>query len=202
MPKIVDREARKVELAQAVWTVVARDGVEGASVRAVAAEAGWTRGVIAHYFKDHDDLLLFAYRLALQRESGFIPTPEEQPDPVERLVRTLLRTLPVDEASTLDFKIWLSFLGRIADHAELAQVILREHHGVFAMIRDLVADCHTAGLLDPPDGVQEASEAVRIFVDGLGVATALDPETYTRERMEAMIRRFLDAWRPRGHVEE
>ncbi|MFF4256571.1 TetR/AcrR family transcriptional regulator [Streptomyces sp. NPDC001663] len=202
MPKIVDRDARKVELAQAVWTVVARDGVEGASVRAVAAEAGWTRGVIAHYFKDHDDLLLFAYRLALQRESEFIPTPQEQPDPVERLIRTLLRTLPVDEAATLDFKIWLSFLGRIADNAELAQVILREHHAVFAVMRDLLADCHTAGLLDPPHGVQEASEAVRIFVDGLGVATALDPETYTRERMETMIRRFVDAWRPRSTVED
>ena len=38
MPKVVDHEQRRRELGHAVWRVIRRDGVERASVRAVAEE--------------------------------------------------------------------------------------------------------------------------------------------------------------------
>ena len=50
MPKVVDVEQRKTELAAAVARVIARSGIEGASMRQVAAEAGWTTGTLVHYF--------------------------------------------------------------------------------------------------------------------------------------------------------
>ena len=40
MPKIVDHEARRAELAEAVWRLASRDGLEAVTLRGVAAEAG------------------------------------------------------------------------------------------------------------------------------------------------------------------
>lgn len=48
--KVVDAGVGRRELAEAVWRVILRDGVEGASVREVAAEAGLSSGSLKHYF--------------------------------------------------------------------------------------------------------------------------------------------------------
>ena len=42
MPKDVDHDARREELLEAVWRVIARDGMERATIRAIAKETGWS----------------------------------------------------------------------------------------------------------------------------------------------------------------
>ncbi|MFB9857180.1 TetR/AcrR family transcriptional regulator [Paenarthrobacter aurescens] len=191
MPKIVDHDARRVELARAVWTVVGRDGVGGASIRAVAAEAGWTHGAIAHYFKRRDDLLLFAYRLAVERELGSAPGEDVQSDPFERLVGLLLRSLPVDERSALDVRIWLGFMGRVADEPELARAVLGEHENYHASVRELVGQCVAESCAPSDLDVEEATESAVVYADGLGIAASLDPNRYGPAKLEQMLRTFL-----------
>ena len=61
MPKIVDHEVRRRELAEAVWRVIVRDGVGDVSIRSVAAEAGWSSGALRHYFSTRAELLAFLH---------------------------------------------------------------------------------------------------------------------------------------------
>jgi len=67
MPKIVDHAARREEIAEALWRVVRRDGIRAASVRTIAAEAGWSAGAVRYYFPDQDGLLSFAMDLVSRR---------------------------------------------------------------------------------------------------------------------------------------
>jgi len=57
MPKIVDWDARRDEILAATWRVIARDGIARATIRAIAREAGCSRGILAHYFDDKADIL-------------------------------------------------------------------------------------------------------------------------------------------------
>ncbi|MDQ1250665.1 MAG: hypothetical protein QG597_5044, partial [Actinomycetota bacterium] len=50
MPKIVDHEARRREIVEAMWRIVQREGFAAVSVRSVAAEAGLSKASISHYF--------------------------------------------------------------------------------------------------------------------------------------------------------
>ena len=61
MPKIVDHEARRAELAAAVWRLASREGLGAVTMRGVAAEAGWSTGALGHYFADKEELLVFAF---------------------------------------------------------------------------------------------------------------------------------------------
>jgi DNA-binding transcriptional regulator YbjK len=67
MPKLVDPDQRRSELAQAVWTVIRRDGLQRASVRNVAREAGLSMGSLRHYFASQSELLCFAMQLVGDR---------------------------------------------------------------------------------------------------------------------------------------
>ena len=50
MPKVVDHDERREDVAEAAWRVIGRDGLEGATLREISREAGFTTGVIQHYF--------------------------------------------------------------------------------------------------------------------------------------------------------
>ncbi len=67
MPRVVDPVARRNDLAEAVWRVIRREGLEGASVRAVAREAGLSMGSLRHYFGTQSELLIFAMRMVMDR---------------------------------------------------------------------------------------------------------------------------------------
>ena len=80
MPKVVDHEQRRRELAHAVWRVIRRQGVDQASVRTVALEAGWSPGALRHYFATQSELLAFAMRLVVERIEGRIAAIDQATD--------------------------------------------------------------------------------------------------------------------------
>ena len=65
MPRIVDVDQRRMELAAAAARVIARAGVDGASMREIANEAGWTTGTLVHYFANKHELLDFTLRASI-----------------------------------------------------------------------------------------------------------------------------------------
>ncbi|MHC5718782.1 MAG: TetR family transcriptional regulator, partial [Nostoc sp.] len=51
---------RRIEVTKAAWRVIVREGLDRASMRAIAQELGSSTGVVTHYFRDKEELTLFA----------------------------------------------------------------------------------------------------------------------------------------------
>lgn len=60
MPKIVDYEARRREIAAKAVSVFARDGLRDANLSTIARLCGFGRTTIYKYFKDKDEIFRFA----------------------------------------------------------------------------------------------------------------------------------------------
>ncbi len=67
MPKIVDHAKRRDEIAHVACQVVASRGFEQATVARIARAAGYTTGMVAHYYDSKQDIILAALRLILLR---------------------------------------------------------------------------------------------------------------------------------------
>jgi AcrR family transcriptional regulator len=67
MPKLVDHQERREQIASALMRVAAGQGLEAVSLRHVAAEAGVTSGMVQHYFPSKDSMMAFAMRSASAR---------------------------------------------------------------------------------------------------------------------------------------
>lgn len=65
-----DHEARRLEVSEAVWRVLATRGFGGLTLRAVATELGATTGLLTHYFPAKSDLLAHALDLLEQRTAA------------------------------------------------------------------------------------------------------------------------------------
>src|SRR5258705_8098847 len=69
VPKLIDHDSRRHEIAHAVWRIVLRDGVSAVSIRDVAAEAGLAVGSVRHVFGTKAELLEYSMALVHERTS-------------------------------------------------------------------------------------------------------------------------------------
>ncbi|MDG3017184.1 TetR/AcrR family transcriptional regulator [Speluncibacter jeojiensis] len=95
MPKIVDHEQRRQRLAEAVWTLTLGHGLEGVTLRKVAAEAGVSMGMVQHYYDTRADMVRDAIDRAIRALNGRIESAVAQaagPD-AETILRECLRAV-------------------------------------------------------------------------------------------------------------
>jgi AcrR family transcriptional regulator len=175
MPKIVDHEARRAELAAAVWRLASRDGLGGVTMRGVAAEAGWSTGALGHYFADKEELLVFAFETVADRVGKrVVKAAERTRDPLE-LVRTqLAEGLAIDAERRAEVRVWFAFLGLAETRPRLAKA----GRDAYRLWRDRVVKtlvtAQRQGLVD--ESIDPAREAAALIalVDGLAIQASFD----------------------------
>lgn len=190
MPKIVDHDARREEIAQALWRVVRRDGMRAASVRTVAAEAGWSAGAVRYYFPDQEGLLSFAMDLVSKRVQARVSQLEPTGTPVEIVLRYLEEVIPLDPERLAEFDVWLSFTAQA--QAESGVGGLREllgpaNDGLRGLCGSLLTHLSTAGRLRPGLDLELETERLHALLDGISFHVTLQPEVTTKDRVRQVL---------------
>lgn len=182
MPKIVDHEARRRELAEALWRVVVRGGAGSVSVRTVAAEAGWSSGALRHYFPEQADLIASAMALVTERVTARIQALEPEGTLFEKVLALVEQLVPLDEERRIEAEVWFSFVTQARLDPRLEELT----KDVFRETRDFLA------LIVSQAGIRE-SETVRLhaLVDGLSIQLLLYPGLLTAEEVHEELARHL-----------
>jgi len=122
MPKRVDHQQRRRDLADAVWRVVAHNGLDGTSLQLVADQAGWSIGSLRHYFASKDELLVFALGQAGERIEERIGRLPASGTAMGRLRAVVAELLPLDTVRREEALVWLAFIARAPADPVLAPV--------------------------------------------------------------------------------
>src|SRR3954451_18032627 len=97
MSRAADRSAQEAQLSRAVWDVLAKQGIERLTIRAVAAAAGCTTGLVMHRFPNRRALLTHARQLLHERTRARVEALEaEAAVPKEALRAVLAQGLALD----------------------------------------------------------------------------------------------------------
>jgi TetR/AcrR family transcriptional regulator, transcriptional repressor of bet genes len=120
MPKIVDHDKRRDEIALVACRVVAEGGFDQATIVRIAREAGYTTGMVAHYFDTKQDIIIAALRLMLRRIDERLQrnSEGERPD----LLTLLAEMLPVDEERYIECAFWTAFWGQVTADKRLKRI--------------------------------------------------------------------------------
>src|SRR2546421_12683627 len=132
MPKIVDHAQRRDEIALVACRVVAQHGFDGASMVRIARAAGYTTGMVAHYFDTKQQIIIAALRLILRRieERLTRPAANAQAD----LLTLLAEALPIDEQRYTECAFWTAFWGQVSTDKRLKRInawVHREYMRLF-----------------------------------------------------------------------
>jgi TetR/AcrR family transcriptional regulator, transcriptional repressor of bet genes len=133
LPKLVDHARRRDEIALVACRAVARRGFAQATVAHIAREAGYTTGMVAHYFDSKQEIILAALRLILHRmdqrlrsRPGVAPTD---------LLGVLSEALPIDAQRRAECAFWAAFWGQLSANPQLKRLnswVHREYRRLFA----------------------------------------------------------------------
>lgn len=178
MPKIVDVDQRRAELADATARVIARAGIDGASMRCVAAEAGWTTGTLSHYFANKRELLAFTLETSLDRLSARAASRVDLA-PADELRALLVDALPITDESRLHWVVTLAFAAQAATDDELASIQQQANQQFLAYIAER----------QDGNSAQRRAEAERIavLVDGIALQALFDPAAWPPNRQVAAL---------------
>lgn len=198
MPKIVDAEARRAEIVEAVSRIIAVDGLERASLREVAEEAGLAVGSVRHYFAGSDELLRFSFAAVvdriLARLTASLPAVvacDPGSDAQREAVLTLLgEFLPLGEDRAVDACVWMAFKNAARIRPFLAAEADRSHREVAAVVGQVI----TVLVKDDGEGQQLLTvEAERLLatLDGLCMHALLQPAWMTAGMCHDVLDRHL-----------
>ena len=180
MPKRVDPTQRRTLIADALMRVAAEQGLEAVSLRHVAAAAGATTGLVQHYFRTKDEMMLFALEVVSGHSEARISAAVGAlgPSPAPRdLVRAMVtQLLPLDDERRADARVALAFFAYAATRPQVAQVQRRGSLG----LRDYFAT------LMPTD----AATTLLALVEGLGLYMVTG--TYPADVALRVLDEFLD----------
>jgi AcrR family transcriptional regulator len=177
--------------------VIARDGMDRATIRTIAAETGWSSGVLAHYFADKDDILGSALRLAYDRIRARWDAKLDGLEGSEALYELVLDNLPLDDERELETKFLMNYWSR---EIRGGVGVPRRAPLLIDMLTTLARDAQEAGEMRADEAPEDIAERLLGLIDGFSLHALLDPQRLTRERQVALIRREFE--RLAAHTEE
>lgn len=185
MPRQVDRAAQGDRLSEAVWEVLAGQGIERLTLRAVAAAAGCTTGLVLHRFANRQALLLHARMLLHERVRERVERLErEAASPAAALRAILAQAMALDPPMQAENRVWVGFLGAaLGDDALLAAHRCANHawQERIARLVQVVTPERTDG------EALRIARALIALTSGAATLAVADPASYDAATQAAML---------------
>jgi AcrR family transcriptional regulator len=198
MPRIVDHDRRREEIARLTVRVIQQDGAESATVRRIARVGGFSIGVLTHYFRDKDELVGFAFQwLARQSFADLDAAVAGAPPGLTRL-RTALEFMVPATATPSFIRVWLSLWGGAMHNPALARI----HRDYYARwrryLRRYLAEAVARGEIAVPRSLRDATDLLTAAVDGYWIGATFEPRRFPPRRRRALVAQLLTTVLGRG----
>ncbi|WP_181308525.1 TetR/AcrR family transcriptional regulator [Nonomuraea fuscirosea] len=194
MPKIVDHDARRRHIAEAVHRVIHARGMESVSLREVAAEAGMSMGAVQYYVTTKDQMLLLALeRIAIWIGERVAAVAADRTTPLDVLRAAILELLPLDEERRYLNRIGLAFQASSVVSEDQAAAMRAGYAALLALLTDQISAAQSAGQLAAH--LEAAKEASLLYAFALGIVNPTLVGHYTPDDVAALLDHHLSRLR-------
>jgi len=196
MPKIVDHAERRDEIAHVACQVVANYGFEQATMARIARAAGYTTGMVAHYYESKQDIILAALRLVLLRIEERLTRERENGE--ADLLEVLSEALAIDAQRFTECAFWMAFWGQVSADKKLKRLNVWVHREYMR----LYARCFTEHWQEwsawPRPVRDHVLRSVGTFINGLTASAVTSPSDWPAAMQVEQLRLQLDLLRQWG----
>jgi TetR/AcrR family transcriptional regulator, transcriptional repressor of bet genes len=186
VPKIVDHDQRRDEIALVACRVVAEHGFGRATVVRIAREAGYTTGMVAHYFDSKQDIIIAALRLILRR------IEERLARPASNLLVLLAESLPVDPQRYIECAFWIAFWGQVSADKRLKRINAWVHREYMRLFERCLAQSWPEWRTWSAGTRDRVLRSVVTFINGITASAVASRADWPPERQIEQLRLQLE----------
>ena len=198
MPKRVDHEQRRRQIADALLRTAATRGLHATGMREVAAEAGVSLRLVQYYFGTKEELLLAAMQHLAARfgaralaRINRIKETENPVNPRDVIAAILAEGLPADdERRTFTVLYTAYFALSLTDPALAIDPLVRNSNAVIDVVAAQLKAAKAAN--DTPADLDPDLEAVSLLAMSAGLGTSVLGGHSSAEQAQAVIDYHLD----------
>ncbi len=190
MPKVVDHDARRTELAAAACEAIAQFGIDKLTMKDVGKVAGCTTGVLTHYFANKDQLMEAACDHAwngIQHKMA-LRLAQDKPD----YVGYLSELLPISAENRTAVVVWFHFWLRGLHSPTLAERHRINRELWLEKLAAVLTAMQEQGKIGDTVIISAEIEAIDAYINGLALRAILNTADWPAERQLAELRRYLE----------
>jgi AcrR family transcriptional regulator len=197
VPKLIDQDGRRHEIAHAVWRIVLRDGVSAVSIRDVAAEAGLAVGSVRHVFGSKAELLEYSMALVREQTRDRVATHFAIKDPRKFADAVLAELLPLDDERRTEMAVNTAVVADSPSHPALRRVALDAQQAVSDACAAMLARLRHDDLIRRDADMAYETERLHALVDGLALhALTAERKDLRPKVILALLRKHLAGLEP------
>ncbi|MBL3687551.1 TetR/AcrR family transcriptional regulator [Leucobacter zeae] len=191
MPKVIDHDQRRSDIVDVTWELIVEGGIEAATMREIAARAGFANGALKHYFTGKDQIIKGAYERSLHGLGERLTEQVAGMRGIEALETSMRFTLPIDDGDATAARVLLSFWERCAFSPELDHGYSEHLDSWKAMYRAYLLQGREDGdIVTPTPDAQLVDEIVMMNI-GATVIRVVSPEHVNFDVLEAQVTDFV-----------
>jgi TetR/AcrR family transcriptional regulator, transcriptional repressor of bet genes len=195
MPKIVDHDQRRDQIALVACRVVAENGFDQATIVRIAREAGYTTGMVAHYFDTKQDIIIAALRLILRRIEERLTRPSG--DAPTDLLTVLSEALPIDEQRYIECAFWTAFWGQVSADKRLKRINAWVHREYMRLFERCLAEGWALWPQLTAATSEQVLRSVVTFINGVTASAVASQSDWPPAKQIEQLRlqlQLLHAW--------
>ncbi len=190
MPKIVDHNKRREEIALIVEDMAMQHGVEDLKVRDISSRAGYSTNIIYHYFQTKTEMLIFTRAHARQRVVERVSETHRKGGGIFDCLAVIL---PDTDDRRREWHTMLSFWGLSAYDPSVAEERVAGSIEANDLFTRIVSVEQEKGHLPQAADCREIALKIQVEINGLATLAALDRQQWTPVRQRDFLRNSLMA---------
>jgi AcrR family transcriptional regulator len=175
MPKVIDHDERRREIIEVAKSIILKGGFEAATMRSIAAEAGFANGALKHYFDGKDAIVAATFSSILEELGEAVNA--EVPGGADEQLRAFLRApLPHTRDEIAAGRVLLALWENAMSSEELAD-LYRQHLASWrAQCIERLAEAKDAGVISAEAPYEPYANEYISTVIGSAVVNLMYPD--------------------------
>lgn len=188
----MNQQDRRIEVAEAAWRVIVREGLDRTSMRAIAQEMNCTTGVVTHYFRNKHELILFALHQVTERLQALMEKGVANLSGGERLVAMLSSFLPIDQERQDILRVWVAFLGYAVGRAELMADHQQSAGALRQMVIQEVVALQQQKIIRSDIDPDVEANVLLALVNGVSLDTLIQHKRLSSEQQKTVLQSYVN----------
>ncbi|WP_284035394.1 MULTISPECIES: TetR/AcrR family transcriptional regulator [Neobacillus] len=190
MPKVGMEDIRKEQVIEAAKNCIISKGLSNLSMKDIAEEAGISTGIIYHYYKSKEDLLMQVLKVSFRRShEKVMETVEPLQNPEDKLMKHLENINVVSKENPEYMAVFLNYLGEANHNPQIREIINKFFRNLVEYTRNYLGDVSK-------EGTQLKNLPVMIIAMGIGLGTmwSMNNQLYDMDEMELNFKDLISSY--------